>query len=170
MEFSSIGGEMSYYVIADNDFDSILKEYGRLTGYQPMPPRWALGNLQSKFGYKTQHETEAIVDQMIEAGYPLDAIIIDLYWFGLGFHDHFYMGNLDWYKKNWPEPEQMIQRFKQRGIKTILITEPFILQESKNWQLASDNKMLEINIMEMKILFLNMAAKVILSLDLKRIW
>jgi oligosaccharide 4-alpha-D-glucosyltransferase len=34
----------------------------------------------------------------------------------------------------------MIQRFKQRGIKTILITEPFILQESKNWQLASDNK------------------------------
>jgi oligosaccharide 4-alpha-D-glucosyltransferase len=140
MEFSSIGGEMSYYVIADNDFDSILKEYGRLTGYQPMPPRWALGNLQSKFGYKTQHETEAIVDQMIEAGYPLDAIIIDLYWFGLGFHDHFYMGNLDWYKKNWPEPEQMIQRFKQRGIKTILITEPFILQESKNWQLASDNK------------------------------
>ncbi len=52
MEFSSIGGEMSYYVIADNDFDSILKEYGRLTGYQPMPPRWALGNLQSKFGYK----------------------------------------------------------------------------------------------------------------------
>ncbi|MBE0638182.1 MAG: DUF5110 domain-containing protein [Bacteroidales bacterium] len=137
MEFSSIGGKMTYYVIAGNDYDALLNQYGQLTGYQPMPPRWALGNIQSKFGYKTQVETEAIVDQMIAAGYSLDAIVIDLYWFGLGTHDHFYMGDLDWYKENWPEPEKMIQDFREKGVKTILITEPFILQESKNWELAS---------------------------------
>lgn len=137
MEFSSIGGKMSYYVIAESNYDLLLYQYGLLTGFQPMPPRWALGNIQSKFGYKTQAETETIVDQLIAAGYPLDAIVIDLYWFGLGTHNHFYMGDLDWYKENWPEPEKMIQNFKEKGVKTILITEPFILKESKNWELAS---------------------------------
>lgn len=146
MEFSSIGGKMSYYIIiADPNYDSLMEEYCKLTGFQPMPPRWALGNLQSKFGYKTQNEAEAIVDQMIEAGYPLDAIIIDLYWFGQGIHDHFFMGDLDWYKPSWPEPEKMIQRFKDKGVKTILITEPFILQESQNWKLAADSGLMGTN-------------------------
>ena len=142
MEFSSIGGTMSYYVIVEPNSDSLMQEYGNLTGFQPMPPRWALGNLQSKFGYKTQAEAEAIVDQLIEAGYPLDAIIIDLYWFGLGVHNHFYMGDLDWYAESWPEPEKMIQRFKDKGVKTILITEPFILQESKNWKMANESRLM----------------------------
>jgi oligosaccharide 4-alpha-D-glucosyltransferase len=134
MEFSAIGGKMSYYVVAQENYDSLLYQYGKLTGFQPMPPRWALGNIQSKFGYRTQQETEEIVDTIIAGGYPLDAIIIDLFWFGQGKHGHWYMGDLDWYAETWPEPEKMIQRFSDQGVKTVLITEPFVLQESKNFE------------------------------------
>lgn len=137
MEFSSIGGKMAYYVIAEQNYDSLLYQYGRLTGFQPMPPRWALGNIQSRFGYKSQADAEAIVDKMIGAGYPLDAIVIDLFWFGLGIHDHFYMGDLDWYAPKWPEPETMIRSFADKGVKTILITEPFMMLESKNFKPTS---------------------------------
>lgn len=145
MEFSSIGGTMAYYVIAESNYDSLLYQYGKLTGFQPMPPRWALGNIQSRFGYKSQAETEAIVNRLIEAGYPLDAIVIDLFWFGQGIHDHFYMGDLDWDKAKWPEPENMIQKFKEKGVKTILITEPFILKESKNFEQASNARLMATN-------------------------
>jgi oligosaccharide 4-alpha-D-glucosyltransferase len=139
MEFSSIGGKMAYYVIAEENYDSLLYQYGKLTGFQPMPPRWALGNIQSKFGYRTQQEAEKIVDTIIAGGYPLDAIIIDLFWFGQGKHGHWYMGDLDWYTPSWPEPEKMISRFSEQGVKTVLITEPFVLKESENFEPLSDS-------------------------------
>jgi len=142
LEFSSMGGRMAYYVIAENKYDSILFQYNNLTGFQPMPPRWALGNLQSRFGYRTQQEAEEVVHQMIENGYPLDALIIDLYWFGEGDHGKFYMGDLDWDKKNWPQPDQMIKGFSKQGVKTILITEPFVLPESSNFDTLSNAGML----------------------------
>lgn len=138
MEFSSIGGKMAYYVIAEQNYDSLLYQYGKLTGFQPMPPRWALGNIQSKFGYRNQQETEDIVDKIIDGGYPLDVIIIDLFWFGQGKHGHWYMGDLEWYEESWPEPEKMISRFSDQGVKTVLITEPFVLQESKNYEKLSE--------------------------------
>ncbi len=142
MEFSSMGGKMSYVVVAGENYDSILNNYGKLTGFQPMPPRWALGNIQSRFGYETQEEAEKVVDEMIDAGFPLDALVIDLYWFGEGVHDSFYMGNLEWYKKNWPSPQEMIARFKKKDVKTVLITEPFILKESKYFDTLSNAGML----------------------------
>lgn len=142
MEFSSIGGRMAYYVITGDHYDSIMNNYHRLTGYQPMPPRWALGNIQSKFGYRTQQEAEHIVDTMLSAGYPLDALVIDLFWFGEGTHDSFYMGDLEWYKKNWPAPEEMISRFAGKGVKTLLITEPYVLKESIYFDTLSQAGML----------------------------
>lgn len=137
LEFGSMGGKMAYYVMASKNPDSLMLNYGMLTGFQPMPPRWALGNLQSRFGYKTQKEAEEIVARMIEAGYPLDAIIIDLYWFGTGVKDSFYMGDLTWHTQNWPDPAAMISKFKKKGVKTILITEPYILEESSNFEALS---------------------------------
>ncbi|MCF8364660.1 MAG: DUF5110 domain-containing protein [Bacteroidales bacterium] len=142
MEFSSIGGKMAYYVVAGNNYDSILYNYGKLTGFQPMPPRWVLGNIQSRFGYESREEAENVVDEMLKAGFPLDALVIDLYWFGEGVHDSFYMGNLEWYKKNWLSPEDMISRFKKNNVKTVLITEPFILKESKYFDTLSNAGML----------------------------
>jgi alpha-glucosidase (family GH31 glycosyl hydrolase) len=142
LEFSSIGGRMAYYVIAGQEYDSILYNYHQLTGFQPMPPRWALGNLQSRFGYESQEEAEAVVGQMIQSGFPIDALIIDLFWFGKGDHDVFYMGALDWYDSTWPEPKRMIKNFKGKGVKTILITEPYVLPESRNFEYLSDAGML----------------------------
>ncbi len=137
MTFGSIGGRMAYYVVGGTNSDSILSRYAQLTGLQPMPPRWALGNIQSRFGYKTQAEAEEVVDKMLEADFPLDALVIDLYWFGEGVHDSFYMGDLEWYRKNWPSPAEMIAQFKKKNVKTILITEPFILKKSKYYDTLS---------------------------------
>ena len=38
----------------------------------------------------------------------------------------------------------MISDFKSQGVKTVLITEPFILTTSKKWQEASDKKLLKL--------------------------
>ncbi len=133
-EWAAIGGTMKYTVVAGNDFKSISRNYAKLTGTQPLPPRWALGNLQSRMAYRTQYETDSIVSLMQEEDFPIDAIILDFYWFGDSIHGT--MGRLNWYKPNWPEPEKMISTFREKGVKTILITEPYILDSLENFKIA----------------------------------
>jgi len=45
---------------------------------------------------------------------------------------------LDWYQPSWPDPAKMVDYFKNIGVKTILITEPYIIDSLKNFELTSD--------------------------------
>lgn len=126
------------YVMTGPDYRSLLSAYTKLTGTQPLPPLWALGNLQSRFGYQSQQQATNVVDSMIQANFPLDAIFLDLYWFGKGAGDY-RMGNLSWEKENWPTPQAMVQNFKGKGVKTVLITQPYFLTNSENYKEAARN-------------------------------
>jgi alpha-glucosidase (family GH31 glycosyl hydrolase) len=128
-------GKISYYVITGNSYDEILNSYTDLTGKQPLPPRWALGYMQSRFGYQTETETRTTVDAMLAQDFPLDAIILDVYWFGaLGD-----MGNLAWNNTNFPNSKTMMSDFKKKGVKTILISEPYVTQNSFNYSYCDQN-------------------------------
>ncbi len=136
IEWYSIGGPARYLVVAGSDYPELMKNYTGLTGRQPLPPRWALGNLQSRMAYRNQKETDSIVTLMKDKGFPIDAIIIDFYWFGDSILGH--LGTLDWYKKAWPDPDAMISKFKKMGVNTILITEPYIIDTMANFKVAAD--------------------------------
>lgn len=134
LSYETYHGTPNYYVIAGNDWLDLVSQYTLLTGRQPLPPRWALGNFSSRFGYHTQKETEETVDAFFKEGIPLDAVIIDIYWFGKEIKGE--MGNLSWYRDSFPEPDKMIKKFEKKGVKTILVTESFILTTSKRWNEA----------------------------------
>ena len=128
----------NFYAITGHDYQNLLQKYTRLTGTQPLPPLWALGNLQSRYGYQSQAELMQMVDSMIVGKYPLDAVFVDLYWFGKGEGDY-RMGNLTWDEEKWPKPAAMIQNLKTKGIKTVLVTEPYFLSTSENHSEAAQN-------------------------------
>lgn len=132
--YEAFGGTLNFYVFANNDWYTLLKNYTALTGRQPMPPRWAFGNFSSRFGYRTQEETLSTIQHFIDDDIPVDAIILDLYWFGAEIFGH--MGKLDWDTTAFPSPQKMIDKLKSQGVKTVLITEPFILTTSTKWDEA----------------------------------
>jgi alpha-glucosidase (family GH31 glycosyl hydrolase) len=93
--------------------------------------------------YKSELELRAVVDSMQHAGFPMDAVIIDLNWFGQfenGGKTN--MGNLDWDRVYWPQAEKMIADFQKRNVKTVLITEPFFLKETSNYDLLDNLNLL----------------------------
>ena len=143
LKFEAVGGRTAYLVIAGDSYPALVENYTDVTGRQPLPPRWAFGNYASRFGYHTEEETRDVVARYKRADIPLDAVILDIYWFGPDIKGH--MGKLDWDRKAWPTPEKMISDFAEQGIKTIAITEPFILSTSDRWQDAVDNKVLAKN-------------------------
>ena len=131
LEYGASSGELNVYVIF-GDYQQILRSYHKLTGRQPLPPRWALGNLMSRFGYTSEANVKEIYAKMKEEQVPVDAIIFDLFWFGDSIKGT--LGNLEWMNRTkWPDPRRMIAGFKKDGVQTILVTEPFFVETSKNY-------------------------------------
>lgn len=137
LSFEAVGGRMSYLVVAADEWDQLAVNFTELTGRQPMMPRWSMGNIASRMGYHSQKEVNNVVDKYIEDDIPLDAIVLDLFWFGPDIKGH--MGNLEWDLDSFPQPEQMMGRNRKKGVKTILITEPFVLRDTKKYQEGVDN-------------------------------
>lgn len=136
LTYETISGRKTYQVIAGDSWYQMLNSYTKLTGKQPLPPRWAFGNFSSRFGYHSQQETEATIAKFNDEKIPVDAIILDLYWFGKELQGT--MGNLEFYRDSFPNPKQMIKNLRAKNVEAILITEPFILTTSNRWQEAVD--------------------------------
>lgn len=137
LEFQAVAGRTAYLVVAGDSYPALVKNLTDVTGRQPLPPRWAFGNYASRFGYRSEQEVRDVVRRFRREKIPLDAVILDIYWFGPDVQGH--MGNLDWDRESFPNAEDMIEDFAKDGVRTIPITEPFILTTSTNWQDAVDN-------------------------------
>ncbi|HRG18026.1 MAG TPA: glycoside hydrolase family 31 protein [Flavobacterium lutivivi] len=140
LEYETISGRKTYQVIVGDTWDELVSNYTDLTGKQPLLARWVFGNFASRFGYRSQESVEGTIRKFEESKIPVDAIILDLYWFGKTIKGT--MGNLEWDKDNFPNPEKMISDLNKKNIKTVLITEPFILTTSSKWNEAVNKDVL----------------------------
>lgn len=143
LSYETYSGTPNYHVIAGDNWFDLVDQYTLLTGRQPLPPLWTFGNFSSRFGYHTQKQTEETVEKFFEESMPLDAVIIDIYWFGKEIKGE--MGNLDWYRDSFPSPDKMIKKFQKKGVNTVLVTEPFILTTSNRWNEAVQKEILAKN-------------------------
>ena len=134
LQFEAGAGRSAYIVTLGESVADVSKNVVSVTGRQPLPPRWALGNFASRFGYRNEAQTRDVVDKFAQAEIPLDAVVLDLYWFGKDVKGH--MGNLTWDQNAFPDPERMMADFAKSGVNTIVITEPFILTTSKQFDSA----------------------------------
>ncbi len=137
LQFEAVAGRNAYVVVSGQDQADLIDQFTNITGRQPLPPRWALGNFASRFGYRSGAEIRDVVQRYQRADMPLDAVVIDLYWFGKDMKG--YMGNLAWDRQAFPGPEQMMADLAKQGVQTVVITEPYILNTSDNWQSAVDS-------------------------------
>ncbi len=128
--YTADAGELSYFLIIANTIPQQLERYVWLTGRQPLPPRWAFGYIQSKFGYQNETDATSTVQMLRADQIPCDAIVLDLYWFNQ-------MGDLAWNGTAWPSPSSMITAFLRQGIKTVVITEPYVTSLSSNYNEGS---------------------------------
>lgn len=115
---------LSYYFInsPEGDMAGATSNYTLLTGRQPLPPMWTLGYITSKYGYRTQAETEGVIDTLKTRGYPVDGIVLDLYWYGTETD----MGRLEWNKEQWPDHRKMLSDLKDKGVNMVLISQPYM--------------------------------------------
>ncbi len=113
---------ISYTFIGGRSMSDISNNFTMITGRQDLPPLWALGYITSKYGYHTDKEALGAIDSLKRAGYPVDGLIFDLYWYGKETD----MGRLEWNKSQFPRHRAMLDSLKSMGVNTVLIHQPYI--------------------------------------------
>ncbi len=68
---ATVSGALVYYVFAGPTPRRVLERYTELTGRIGMPPLWALGNHQSRWGYETADEIREIAAALPRARHPV---------------------------------------------------------------------------------------------------
>ena len=115
---------ISYYFICgdEGDLASATEQFTALTGRQELPPFWAMGYITSKYGYHNQQEALGAIDSLKQRGYPVDGIVLDLYWYGVETD----MGRLQWDKTQWPDHKAMLRELRDKGVNLVAISQPYI--------------------------------------------
>ena len=60
------------------DLPHLLDRFTALTGRPALPPRWALGYHQSRWGYRCEGDVRSVVDGYRRLGLPLSAVHLDI--------------------------------------------------------------------------------------------
>ncbi len=115
--FSADGGEMNYYFFYGPSMKKILGRYADLTGHMPMPPMWALGNQQCRWGYYPDTMAEEIVRRYRADDLPLDVLYLDI-----DYMDGYRV--FTWDPKRFPDPSAFTQKLARQGVKVVTIVDP----------------------------------------------
>ena len=115
--FAVDGGPLVYYVFAGPTPRAVLERYTRLTGRIPLPPRWAIGNHQSRWGYTTADALLELARTFRERGIPLDAVYLDI-----DYMDGYRV--FTWDRERFPDPKGLVRQLGELGVKLITIVDP----------------------------------------------
>lgn len=93
---TSENGCLSVYVIDAPGLTDICREYRGLIGPSYLPPKWAFGYIQSRWGYECEDDLRTVVKEHRKRHIPLDGVCMDI-----DYMDD-YM-DFTWDKKKFPD-------------------------------------------------------------------
>lgn len=71
-------GGFVLYILEGESLRGIVHEFRQLTGRSYIPPKWAFGYCQSRWGYKSAEEVREVVRRHRENHMPLDSVCMDI--------------------------------------------------------------------------------------------
>lgn len=95
-EITSENGDLSVYIIEADSLTDICREYRGLIGSSYLPPKWAFGYIQSRWGYECEEDLRTVVKEHRDRHIPLDGVCMDI-----DYMDD-YM-DFTWDKKKFPD-------------------------------------------------------------------
>ena len=136
VQFSVRGEYLDYFVIGGPGLKNVLERYTALTGRPALPPAWSFG-LWLTTSFTTDYNEETVnhfVDGMRERDIPLRVFHFDCFWM-----KEFEWCNFEWDRDAFPDPEAMLKRLKDKGLKICVWINPYIAQKSKLFDEAMEN-------------------------------
>ncbi|MCD8218017.1 MAG: alpha-xylosidase [Clostridiales bacterium] len=126
-QFSVPGETLGYYVLAGGDPKGTVSLYCDMTGKPALPPAWTFGLwLTTSFTTNYNEETTAsFIEGMKERDIPLRVFHFDCFWMR-----PYRLCDFVWNPETFPDPEAMLQRHHERGVKICVWINSYIGQRS----------------------------------------
>ena len=78
LSFHTETPDYDLYLLSGGNENAICREFRTLIGRSYIPPKWAFGLAQSRWGYKTEEDVREVARQYKEHDLPLDMICMDI--------------------------------------------------------------------------------------------
>ena len=78
LSFHTETPDYDLYLLSGGNENEICREFRTLIGRSYIPPKWAFGLAQSRWGYKTEEDVREVARQYKEHDLPLDMICMDI--------------------------------------------------------------------------------------------
>lgn len=127
VQFSVEGEYLEYFVIDGPTPKAVLNRYTQFTGRPALPPAWSFG-LWLTTSFTTNYDEATVnsfIDGMAERHLPLHVFHFDCFWMKA-----FQWCDFEWDPLTFPDPEGMIKRLKEKGLKVCVWINPYIGQRS----------------------------------------
>jgi alpha-glucosidase (family GH31 glycosyl hydrolase) len=120
-------GRIDGYVFAYNgDHKAAIRAFYRLSGNQPVLPRWTLGNWWSRYHEYTASEYLELMDHFKREGIPLNVGVVDMDWHKVNLPPGYGSGwtGYSWNRDLFPDPEGFLKELHKRNLKVTLNDHP----------------------------------------------
>ncbi|MBI5081629.1 MAG: glycoside hydrolase family 31 protein [Chloroflexi bacterium] len=124
IRFSADGGEMDYYVFYGPTPREVNEGIAQLLGTHPMPPRWALGYHQSRWGYKSDSEIRKLAAEFRKREIPCDVIHFDI-----DYMDGYRV--FTWHPTRFKSPKKLIADLRRDGFRAVTIIDPGVKADKR---------------------------------------
>ncbi|MBF4630453.1 alpha-xylosidase [Clavibacter michiganensis subsp. phaseoli] len=127
VQFSTAGEAIEYLVFDGPTPKDVLARYTELTGRPARVPAWSYG-LWLSTSFTTQYDEETVtrfIEGMRERDLPMSVFHFDCFWMR-----EFTWTDLVWDARVFPDPEGMLRRLHDRGLKVSAWINPYIAQRS----------------------------------------
>lgn len=78
MTIQAAKNDLVVYIITGETEKDIVKQFRQIIGRSYIPPLWAFGYGQSRWGYKTEQDIRTVAEKYKAAGIPIDSIYLDI--------------------------------------------------------------------------------------------
>jgi alpha-glucosidase len=95
-------------------------------GRIPLPPRWALGYIQSRYSYYPESTVRFIAENFRHRQIPCDGIFLDI-----DYMDGYRV--FTWDKTRFPDPKRMMSDLRLQGFHAIAIVDPMVKVDPDYW-------------------------------------
>lgn len=131
VEFSVPGEQLDYFLINGPTMKDVLMRYTDITGKPSLPAPWTFG-LWLSTSFTTNYDEKTVnsfVDGMLDRGIPLKVFHFDCFWM-----KDFNWCDFTWDSRVFPDPEGMIKRLKEKGLKICVWINSYVGQESSMFE------------------------------------
>ena len=115
-------GELVYDVIYGPTPADVTRAYTELVGRMPLPPRWALGYHQSRWGYDSEHAVRTLAAAFRGRALPADVIHLVIDYMD-GYRD------FTWDTTRFPDPAGLLADLRAEGFRIVTVIDSGIKRE-----------------------------------------